>query len=426
MLRWLILPGLIGVSPALPRVSPAYAEVAAVANSTELSHADKVARLREFLAGEETRQMAFYHLQTIAPAAATQQALALFRKSETPRQTKLWTGHFLLERNRPEQDGFPKEFAAEFAKYLIKAILDGGEAEFLQERDGSGLTAVGEYAFLSSDFSGYKGIDFTPYKDARLVPVLVRCLDAPDHVFAQDQGCVIRGTPGEPSGRNTERQQIPVALARLGDSQAIKPLEKVLFTHTDICLRMNAAYALARLLDNKEDRSALGRKLLAEADLKPCRFPFAKGMIESGDDAGVPFLSLKHLSENPGQLAKPNSIFYNLDQRLALLNGFQSPQVEPFIAELLAFQPWLDLVLFKPGSVKIDPTTDLNPPKNETEALDRIAPNIIATYGAMLECVKTNRMISLTEKLQGIAKESHSETIRRVTEECLKATQAQR
>ena len=419
---WLLLPGMLGVSQAKQNVSPAYAEVSAVANSTELGAAEKVARLREFLGREETRQMAFHHLETINPDVAAQEALKLFRSAGTPRQTKLWAGHFLLEGNRPQRGSVPKEFAAEFAKYLIQAIMNGGEAEFCQKQDGTALTAIGEYAFVSSDFSGYKGIDFSPFKDPRLVPVLIRCLDAPDHVFAMDQGCVIRGTSGEPTGRNTARQQIPVALARLGDAQAIAPLEKVLSAHTDICMRMNAAYALARLLDRREDRAALGGRLLAEEDLKPCRFPFAKGMIESGDDEGVAFLSLKHTTENPAQLARPNVIFYHLNERLSLLKGFQSPRVEPFIKELLSFQPWLDLVLFKPGSVKIDPTVDLSPPKDEAEALERQAPNIIATYGMMLECVKTNRMTSLADQLHGIARESHSDTVRRMTDECVKAT----
>ena len=405
---------------ALPKgASPAYVEVAAVANSTELSTTEKVARLREFIRRDETRQTAFYQLDLIDPAAARDEVLALFRAAGTPRRTKLWAGHLLLERGRPQQNGFPKEFAAEFAKYLISAILDGGEAEFFEKQDGTVPTAVGEYAYLGSSFDGYKDIDFAPFKDPRVVPVLIRCLDAPDHVFAEEQGCVVMGKPGEPSGRNTARQQIPVALAKLGDARAIAPLEKVLFTHADINERMNAAYALARLLDKQEDRAAIGRKLLADEALVWCRFPFAKGMIEAGDDAGVAFLSLKHVGETPGRPMLPMEIFYHLNQRLALLQDFKSPKVEDFIREILDYQPWLDLVLFTPGSVKVDALMDPRPPKDEAEALERSAPNIIATYTTLLKCVKEHRMTSLTGKLQAIAKDSN-ETIRRMTEECVK------
>ena len=415
--------GLLAMSPAIaaPKaVSPAYSEVAAVANSTELSTTEKVARLREFIRREDTRIIAFYQLERIDADTARDEALALFRAADTPRRTRLWTGHFLLERGRPQLDGFPKEFNAEFAKYLIAAILDGGEAEFFQRQDRSVPTAVGEYAFLSSGFEGYKDIDFTPYKDPRVVPVLIRCLDGPDYIIPEDEGCIVSGKPGEPSGRNTERQQIPVALAKLGDAQAIAPLEKVLFTHADINERMNAAYAIARLLDKKEERSAIGSKLMADDALVWCRFPFAKGMIEAGDDAGVAFLSLKHVGQAPGRPMYPTELIFHLKHRLELLQDFKSPKAEDFIREVLEYQPWLDLVLFTPGSVRINAVLDSPPPKDEAEALERSAPHIIEAHRALLSCVKEHRMTSLTPKLQAIAKGTRNETIRRMTEECVK------
>lgn len=423
LLRPLAFLGLLAMFPAMasPKSAPpAYAEVAAVANSPELTITEKVARLREFIGREDTRLIAFYQLDLIDAVAARDEALALFRAAGTPRRTKLWAGHFLLERGRPGHDAFPKEFNAEFAKYLIAAILDGGEAEFFEKQDGTAPSAVGEYAYLGSSFGGYKDIDFTPYKDARLVPVLIRCLDAPDHVNPEDQGCVVRGNPGEPSGRNTARQQIPVALAKLGDAQATVPLEKVLFTHADINERMNAAYALARLLDKREDRAAIGSKLLADDALVWCRFPFAKGMIEAGDDAGVAFLSLKHVGQVPGRPLIPTEIFYHVKERLDVLQGFKNPKAEDFIREVLEYQPWLDLVLFTPGSVKVGAVLDSPPPKDEAEALERSAPNIIGSCRTLLESVKEHRMTSLAAKLQAIAKDTRNETIRRMTEECVK------
>ncbi|MES2657568.1 MAG: hypothetical protein V4689_03065 [Verrucomicrobiota bacterium] len=285
--------------------SPAYLEVSQVADSKQLSPAEKVARLRELTRKEETRQMALYRLDAIDPAAARDEVLTLFRAADTPRQTKLLTGHFLLEGNRPQQADFPSAFVAEFARYLVQAILDGGEAEFCQKLEQRHPTAVGEYACLVSDFNGYKGIDFAPFMDPRVVPILIRCLDAPDTVFPKDQGCVIRGQPGEPTGRNVARQQIPVTLAMLGDASAIKPLETVLFHHTDINQRMNAAYALAKLLDQKDDRAAIGRKLLEQSDLLPCRLPFGKGLIEAGEDTGVEFLSIKYTGESADRAGSP-------------------------------------------------------------------------------------------------------------------------
>ncbi len=420
---WLIASlGLAAVFPGVHAkeiVSPAYLEVSQVADSKELSPEEKVARLRELARKEETRLMALYQLDVIDAAAAREEALILFRATDAPRRTKLHMGHFLLEGNRPQQTGFPSAFVAEFAKYLVETIVKDGEAEFCQKLEDHITTAVGEYAYLASDFEGYKGIDFRPFKDARMVPILIHCLDAPDNVYAKNQGCVILGQPGEPSGRNTARQQIPVALAKLGDARAVQPLETVLFQHKDIYLRMNAAYALARLLDKQEDRAAIGRKLIAQADLLPCRLPFGKGLIETGDDSGVEFLSMKYTGESAERAGNPNELFYHLEQRLSILQGFKSPKVEIFIRETLDDGPWLDMILFKPGSAKIEPYAYLHPPKDEAEGLEMCATRIITTYAATLQCMKLNRLNSLSGKLEEIARQTGNATIRQMTEECL-------
>ncbi len=401
--------------------SPAYLEVSQVADSKELSLPEKVARLREFVRKEETRMMALYQLEFIDTTAATDVAIALFRAADTSRPTKLQMGHFLLDGIRPQRESFPKEFLAEFARYLVQAVLEGGEAEFCQKLEGHPTTAVGEYAYLASNFDGYKGIDFAPFKDARVVPILIRCLDAPDNTFPANQGCVIRGKPGEATGRNTARQQIPVAFAKLGDARAIKPLETILFHHADIYPRMNAAYALARLIDQKEDRAAIGRRLLAEPDLIWFCLPFGKGLIEAGDDAGVEFLSMKYVSESADRIVFPNELFYQLDQRLDILKDFSSPKVGDFVGEILDFAPWRDLVLFKPGSARIAPNDYLHPPKDEAEALELCVPRIVRTYGAMLECVKLNKLKSLSGKLEEISRQTRNETIGKMTEESLSA-----
>ncbi len=401
--------------------SPAYLEVSQVANSKELTPPEKVARLQWFTRKQETRMMALYQLESIDATAATDVAITLFRSADTPRPTKLQMGHFLLEGIRPQREGFPKEFRAEFAHFLVQSVVEGGEAEFCQKLEESPTTAVGEYAFLASDFDGYKGIDFAPFKDARVVPILIRCLDAPDNIFPANPACVIRGKPGEATGRNTARQQIPIALAKLGDARAIKPLETILFHHADIYPRVNSAYALARLIHQKEARAVIGQRLLAEPDLMMCRLLFGKGLIEAGDDTGVEFLSMKHVGVPTDRIVFPNELFYQLDQRLDILKDFRSPKVGDFIEETLDFAPWRDLVLFKPGSARIAPNDYLHPPKDEAEALDLCAPRIVRTYRAMLACVTLNKLKSLSEKLEEISRQSRSETIRKMTEESLSA-----
>lgn len=403
------------------QVAPGYAEVAQVVNSKELSSVEKLTRLRELTGKEETRQIALYHLEQIDPAVAVDAALKIFRADTAARELKLRMGHFLLTSNRPQREGFPQAFVAEFAQYLTQAILDGGEAEFCRKLEGGLTTAVGEYACLASSFDGYTGIDFAPFKDARVVPVLVRCLNAPDNTYATNQGCLIRGKPGESTGRNTARQQIPVALAKLGDKQAVEPLKKVLFNHPDIYGKMNAAYALALLVDDSKNRVAIGKKLLAKTDLLRCRLPFGKGLIEAGDDAGVEFLAIKHAGGYGNTLQYPNQICYVLNQRLNVLHGFKSPKVEGFIRETLAFKPWRDLLLFKPGSARIDPASFVKPPKTDAEALQACAPQIVQTYGNLLKCVETNRLKSLAKELEIIAKESRNEEIRQMTRQCLQS-----
>jgi hypothetical protein len=157
-----------------------------VVNSTELSKEQKIARLKELAGSEETRMPALYQLKHLDDPAATQTALAIFRAAESPRDLKLRMGRLLMQANRPAREGPVEGFLKEFAAYLVGAVLDGGEKEFCRKLTGSEPTAVGEYAYLASDFDGYKDIDLAPFKDARVVPILIRCLEAPDNVYPKE------------------------------------------------------------------------------------------------------------------------------------------------------------------------------------------------------------------------------------------------
>ena len=153
-----------------------------------------------------------------------------------------------------------------------------------------------------------------------------------------------------------------------------------------------------------------------------CRLPLGKGLIEAGDDAGVEFLSIRHAGESADRIGFPNELFYHLDRRLDILKEFRSPKVGAFIEEILDFSPLRDLVLFMPGSARISPGAYLHPPKDEAEALEMCSPRIFRTYGATLECVRLNGLKSVSGKLEEIARETRSETIRKMTEECLRVT----
>jgi len=402
-------------------LSPEAAAVAKIADSKELSKEEKIAKLKELALESATQMVAIYRLDQLDGGEATKTVIGIFRAKGTTRERKLRLGYFALGGVRPQRAGFPREFVKEFADYLIGAILDGGEKEFCRALpDEDPTTAVGEYAYLASDFDGYKGVDFAPFMDARVVPILIRCLDAPDNVYPEDQGDCIRGKPGEPTGRNTARQQIPAALAKLGDARAIEPLKRVLFKHADMYERMNAACALAQLVRRQEDRAAIGKEILAREDLRWCRLPFGEGLIKAGDDAGVEFLAIKHAG-GYGRQETTSEILYMLDQRLSVLQGFRSPKVETFVREALAYKPWRAMILFEPGSVKIDAASYVHPPKDEAEALELSAPRIIQLYGMMLSCVELNGLAGLSADLEQIGKQTRSEKIREMTGGCLKA-----
>lgn len=425
------LPSPASPSPRPPRTdmrkfadappSPEFQNISDIFYSKELTKDEKITQLKALTLSDKTRLAALFRLASLDEPQALQAALTFFRAKESPRELKLEMGRFLLKGDRPKSPALPAGFIDEYASYLIGAILDGGQAEFCRKLDGLTSTAVGEYALLAGNFEGYGDIDFTPFKDARLVPILIACLDAPDIVYPVNQGDVIRGKPGESTGRSGGGQ-IPIALARLADPRAIDPLKTILAQHHDIYFRMNAAYALARLIDKKEDRAAIGKTLLANPDLLWCRFPFGKGLIETGDDAGVEFLAIRHAG-GFRSLEDPSSLFYVMDQRLAVLQGFKSPEVETFLREALSLKPFRAMLLFEPGSVKIEPAlyTLSERPKDEAAALELAAPRIIKIHDGLMQCVETNKLKGLSADLEDIARRTRSEQIRERTRACLKA-----
>lgn len=388
-----------------------------VMNAVELTKEQKVSRLKDLVRTDDLMWPALYRLDTLDSREAMDLAVKMFRAEGAGRETKLRLGHFLLGNNRPRLEAFPTGLVDEFAAYLVDAVLDGGEAEFCRKLPGHPTTPVGEFAYLASDFDGYMGIDFAPFKDSRLVPVLVRCLDAPDNVWSDDQGDCIRGKPGESTGRNTARQQIPVALARLDDARAVEPLKRVLFDLPDVYGKMNAAYALARLLKQKEERAAIGKELLSKQELLWCRLSFGKGLVEAGDDTGVEFLAIKHAG-GYGRLEYPDEILYMMNQRLAILKGFKSLKTETFVREALEYKPLRDLILFVPGSVKVAPY--VRPaPRDDAEALERVAPRVIAVYRDLLDCVEVNGLRGVSASLEKIAGNTRSDRIRQMTKDSL-------
>jgi hypothetical protein len=412
-----------GVILGKPRVSPAYQKVMGVVKSTELSKNEKIAELKKLAGTEETRMAAIHQIEVIDPQKAMEVAASVFRAKGSSRLTKLGIGHFMLAGVRPKKKTFPKGFVKEFAGYLIGAILDGGQKEFCVKLPSHPMTAVGEYAYLASHFDGYKNIDFTPFKDARLLPILIRCLDAPDNIYSADQGDCMRGKPGESTGRNTARQQIPVALGHLGDARGVAPLLRVLRKHHDWYERNNAAYALAML----KPAGGHATKLVAEmralkvaganGRLDPVKdryhhlFAYGRGLLARGDDDGIEFMSFEYSIYNSDDGLSENA--YMLGERLDVLKGFKSLKLANFFRQAFDHKPVRGMLLMDKTKVKV------NDYGHTVYDFTRAAPRIEAMFDKMCLLIEANKLTSLRARVQQISRGSASQVIRRRGEQCV-------
>lgn len=201
-----------------PRATQA-AQILASQNSDQ----QKLAELRRLLA--DWPQALLFWADQVQKGQAIQVGRELFHAADATRSAKLAIGHELVGR------WHDAEFQTEFAHYLVQAALEGGQHEFMTTRDQLAHTAVGEIAYIAAGFEGMPPSMFPSLADPKLIPILINCLDAPDHVYPKDQGDVIRGKPGESTGRNVPRQLLPIALARLNAADSIPTLQQILSSH---------------------------------------------------------------------------------------------------------------------------------------------------------------------------------------------------
>jgi hypothetical protein len=424
--RILVVMGIVVSASAAvgkPFVPPGYQQIMKIVKSTELSKDEKIARLKEFTSAEETWMIAIYQMESLDPQKTMQVAAGIFRAKGSSRMTKLGMGHFMLTGERHRKKGFPKGFVKEFADYLVGAVLDGGQKEFCRKLPSHPMpmTAVGEYAYLASNFEGYKGVDFAPFKDARLLPILISCLDAPDHIYSANQGCRKGGKPGESTGRNTARQQIPVAMARLGDARGVKPLRRVLDKHHDWYERNNAAYALgmlqpagdhAKLTAAMRARKVTGTngRLDGAKDRYHHLYAFGRGLLARGDDAGIEFMAFKYsIYASDDRLSE---VAYMLGERLGVLKGVKSAKLEGFFKQAFGNEQVLGMLLMDKTKVKV------NDYGNSVYDFARAAPRIEGMFDNICQLIEANGLTSLRATIQQVARKSASQTIRRRGEQC--------
>lgn len=243
----LLLPSAAFALRAMPAYYPACQEIV---QSKELTDDQKIAKLRQLLR-DQPATLQFGWVYQVDKERARAEAAAMVRDPNTPRRERLALGRRLIELPGKES------FADEYTKLLIALALDGGQAEFLSNLSMSQFTAVGELSFMANGFEGLDKKQFDQVRDPRLIPIFIGALDAPDHNYGTEgDTCIVMGNPGQPSGRNTQRQHLPIALVRLNATQAVPSLVQIAQTHHDIYLRSNAAYAVA-VLGQPADRKAV-------------------------------------------------------------------------------------------------------------------------------------------------------------------------
>ena len=110
-----------------------------------------------------------------------------------------------------------------------------------------------------------------------------------------------------------------------------------------------------------------------------------------------------------------------LGQRLADLNGVKSPKLTGFFRQAFDDERVMGMLLLDKTKVKVN---DLG---NPTYDFTRAAPRIEGMFDSMCRIIEANRLTSMRATIEGIAKQSASEAIRRRGEQCaarLKASPA--
>ena len=215
-----------------------------IAQSKTLQTREKLQKLEKYLDADKTQVSAAYFIAKVDKTEGAQLLWMRLQDGNTPCDLRLYDGRLLLQLFEY------KEAMPVYKEFLIHEITTNID-DFLKPQEEHHISAVGEYAFIAGNFEGYKGEElFELFKDKRVVPYLIKALDAPDWVLPKDQGDLIRGIPGTSTGRNVAREQIPMALARLDAQDAIPALLDKFKNHPD--KHYNAAYALGYLLGGEQ------------------------------------------------------------------------------------------------------------------------------------------------------------------------------
>ncbi len=397
-----------------------YRRMTEIATSDQMGKEEKILALRAFLVLEPAEQV-LRIMVGVDRNAGQRVALEIFRAPGTSRATKLSVAHLLLI------DLKVPGFMAEYGPFLIEGVLKGGEAEFMTPQTTHTPTAVGHYAFLASGFERFPADQFDKVRDARVIPILIKGLEAPDWLARGGPGAELAEAvpPGQPTGRNVQRQQLPVALARLGAKEAVPALKRVIFTHHDHYLGNNAAYAVGVLADGPDWREVEGFLLQPEKKA-PSRatwndallFSLGKGILERGDDAGVRYMALRYsveMSDARADRSTPITVLRITSEHLKAMRGVRSPKAQTLYLDLLQYEPLRRVFSFDPA--KLPEPKGLEQTGAQFFAGQRN--RILQAWRDLLDGIVDNRCVSLAAPLLEAARESKEPEVRRLADEAV-------
>ncbi len=389
-----------------PLPSKEYQALNQVIIDKKLANEEKIEQIELYFKQDPRSNKALQWIGRVDKDFAIELMKKEFRNKNRTVSDKIELGDLLLSNRNYRTPDFIKEYAP----FLIEEILSSGSKTFNTKLDVHTKTAIGQYANIASDFMGYHSEHFKNISDKRVIPILIKAMDAPDRLFGKQLGCVIRGKPEESTGRNVERQQIPIALAKLSAKEAIKPLRKVLQKHHDPYLRNNAAYALGVLLSPK-DRKAVIQYLNESKKRHYHLFEFGKGMIYTGDDAGVEFMNFRYSQYY--EKKNLSAVLYMVGERVKIAKKIRSAKLEEFYSQLFKYKLFYNVLLFDESKVhpKDYGHTNYN--------LDKAGKRVNDIYDKILTSIEINRIENLAPIIKDIAKHTSNSTIRKRSQQSI-------
>lgn len=390
-------------------------DMGSIAYSDSMATKEKILRIAKYIDNDRYWKDALYYLLKVDTPYTKEIALDMFRRYEQPNEKKYIAGEILVTSCHAE------EFIPEFAEFIKNTLLENGEEEFCRVREELEPSAVGIYAFVASDFWGYSARYFKYFKDKRAIPILIKWLDAPDNVYGQPHWSEeLRKVPGTSTGGNRQRQQIPVALARMNARESVDKLIDILKYHHDGRLRHNAAYALGYLSNDKQS-AAVENYLLDLDDNWSLLYYFGKGLIEKGDFNGIRYLML----ESDPLLDRKTSFLaltYEVDKRIEIIKGKWNKDIGIFMNEILNYKPFLDILLFNYQDIRVRNYEFYDKDAGKflkfntvKEVMDYKQNDVISLYADIIECMRYNNLHDFDKIVHEIARNSKNREIRKIS-----------